>query len=115
MQGIGSPLDEERDRLDTRRAEFVHHAEGLPPEKLPVWARARALLRPEGLAAGIEGSLRDSVDVGRSGRPRDEPRLREFPHVDSELVVGLIRVGRKDLEISSAPEGNERVSSADAG
>src|SRR2546425_7592373 len=53
MQRIGSPLDEERDRLDARRAEFVHHAEGLPPEKLPVRTRAGALLRPEGLGAGI--------------------------------------------------------------
>src|SRR6266545_2157115 len=47
MQGIGSPLDEEGNRLDARRAEFVLYTEGLPPEKLPVRARAGALLRPE--------------------------------------------------------------------
>ena len=55
------------------------------------------------------------MDVGRACRPGDEPRVRQVPHVDPELVVGLTRIGRDDLEVSPAPEGNERVSRADAG
>src|SRR3954468_11096569 len=104
MRRFARPFDEEGNGFDAASPKLRQHSEARPSQRFPRERLAGAVAWTEDTEARLASRRGDRFNISCGRSPIHEPRFVKLSDVDVEVVRGLRRIRRDDLEIMPRTE-----------